>query len=49
MRRSVFDVDESSSIQSIDNYKDYVPPADDTEYQSIPLDKIEDFGVHANQ
>ncbi|PWN29538.1 Mov34-domain-containing protein [Jaminaea rosea] len=29
--------------------KDYTPPnASSSEYQSIPLDKIEDFGVHAN-
>src|SRR5271170_3672510 len=28
----------------------YVPPdAEPSEYQSIPLNKIEDFGVHANQ
>ncbi|KAH7921832.1 Mov34-domain-containing protein [Leucogyrophana mollusca] len=28
----------------------YTPPnASDSEYQSIPLSKIEDFGVHANQ
>lgn len=29
------------------NYKP--PDAVASEYQSIPLDKIEDFGVHANQ
>ncbi|KAH7882492.1 JAB1/Mov34/MPN/PAD-1 ubiquitin protease-domain-containing protein [Phlebopus sp. FC_14] len=30
--------------------KDYTPPnASASEYQSIPLHKIEDFGVHANQ
>lgn len=30
--------------------KDYTPPnASVSEYQSIPLHKIEDFGVHANQ
>ena len=29
------------------NYKP--PDAVTSEYQSIPLDKIEDFGVHANQ
>ena len=29
--------------------KDYKPPASSSEYQSIPLAKIEDFGVHANQ
>ncbi|KAG6331296.1 hypothetical protein ID866_7794 [Astraeus odoratus] len=30
--------------------KDYTPPsASASEYQSIPLNKIEDFGVHANQ
>ncbi|KAG8887416.1 COP9 signalosome catalytic subunit rri1, partial [Tulasnella sp. 403] len=27
----------------------YKPPNSSTEYQSIPLSKIEDFGVHANQ
>jgi hypothetical protein len=28
----------------------YVPPdSEPSEYQSIPLNKIEDFGVHANQ
>ncbi|KAG8980636.1 COP9 signalosome catalytic subunit rri1 [Tulasnella sp. 427] len=27
----------------------YKPPNASTEYQSIPLNKIEDFGVHANQ
>ncbi|KAG9051268.1 COP9 signalosome catalytic subunit rri1 [Tulasnella sp. UAMH 9824] len=27
----------------------YKPPNSSTEYQSIPLNKIEDFGVHANQ
>jgi COP9 signalosome complex subunit 5 len=28
----------------------YIPPdAEPSEYQSIPLNKIEDFGVHANQ
>lgn len=31
--------------------ENYTPPAGggDAEYQSIPLSKIEDFGVHANQ
>jgi hypothetical protein len=30
--------------------KDYTPPtSSSSEYQSIPLSKIEDFGVHANQ
>lgn len=28
----------------------YIPPdVEPSEYQSIPLNKIEDFGVHANQ
>jgi COP9 signalosome complex subunit 5 len=28
----------------------YIPPdTEPSEYQSIPLNKIEDFGVHANQ
>lgn len=26
--------------------KDYTPPDSDSEYQTIPLEKIEDFGVH---
>ncbi|KAG9006821.1 COP9 signalosome catalytic subunit rri1 [Tulasnella sp. JGI-2019a] len=29
--------------------EDYKPPTSSSEYQSIPLSKIEDFGVHANQ
>jgi len=29
--------------------EDYKPPHASSEYQSIPLSKIEDFGVHANQ
>jgi COP9 signalosome complex subunit 5 len=30
--------------------ENYIPPdAEPSEYQSIPLNKIEDFGVHANQ
>ena len=29
--------------------RDYTPPDSHSEYQSVPLDKIEDFGVHANQ
>eukprot|EP01025_Chloroclados_australasicus_P030963 TRINITY_DN3118_c0_g1_i17.p1 TRINITY_DN3118_c0_g1~~TRINITY_DN3118_c0_g1_i17.p1 ORF type:complete len:366 (-),score=45.95 TRINITY_DN3118_c0_g1_i17:1810-2850(-) len=29
--------------------KDYKPPDAGLEYQTIPMEKIEDFGVHANQ
>eukprot|EP01129_Flabellula_baltica_P003088 TRINITY_DN12936_c0_g1_i1.p1 TRINITY_DN12936_c0_g1~~TRINITY_DN12936_c0_g1_i1.p1 ORF type:complete len:330 (-),score=74.20 TRINITY_DN12936_c0_g1_i1:47-1036(-) len=29
--------------------RDYTPPDSHSEYQSVPLDMIEDFGVHANR
>ena len=29
--------------------KGFVPSGEEAEYQSIPMEKIEDFGVHANQ